>query len=164
MTELIGVLRAWRRLTSWAQARELVDDRLAGPAPPGRLTSAGLAGVFPGRAEEFLPDEVAMALTLTQRAAETQVGLALDLAGGPAIAAALETGRIDLPRTRILLDALGPLAAGHAAAVQAAIVPAAAGLTTGELRAEVKPAILALDPAAMRRRRQEAERGARVEC
>ena len=43
-------------------------------------------------------------------------------------------------------------------------MPAAAGLTTGELRAEVNQAILALDPAAMRRRRQEAERGARVEC
>ena len=161
---LVGVLRAWRRLTSWAQARELAMIAELARRRPADRTPPAPPGQFPAELSEFVPDEVAMALTLTQRAAETQVGLALDLAGRPAIAAALETGRIDLPRARILLDALGPLAAAHAAAVQAAIVPAAPGLTTGELRAEVNQAILALDPEAMRRRRQEAEQGARVEC
>ena len=101
---------------------------------------------------------------MTQRAGETQVGLALDLAGRPAIAAALEAGRIDLAKARILLEAITSLGAAHAAAVEAAILPAASGLTTGELRAEVNQAVLALDPDAMRRRRQQAEKGARVEC
>jgi hypothetical protein len=161
---LIGVLRAWDRLTSWAQARKLnLIAELARRRPADRTPPAP-PGEFPVKLSEFLPDEIAMALTLTQRGAENQVGLALDLAARPRIAAALEAGRIDLYKARILLEALTPLAAEHAAAVEAAILPAAGGLTAGELRAEVTQAVLALDPDAMRKRRQEAEKTARVEC
>jgi hypothetical protein len=162
--ELIGVLRAWRRLTSWAQARELAMIAKVARRRPADRTAPAEPGQFPVKLSEFLPDEIAMALTLTQRGAETQVGLALDLAARPAIAAALEAGRIDLYKARILLEALIPLAAGHAAAVEAAILPAAGGLTAGELRAELTQAVLALDPDAMRRRREKAEKTARVEC
>src|SRR5487761_1041997 len=160
---LIGVLRAYRRLTSRAQARELAVIAEVARRRPADRTAAAEPGQFPAVLSEFLPDEIAMALTLTQRGAEIQVGLALDLAARPAIGAALEAGRIDLYRARILLEALVPLAAGHAAAVEAAILPAAGGLTAGELRAEVTQAVLALDPGAMRKRRREAEKHARVE-
>jgi hypothetical protein len=70
---LIGVLRGWRRLAAWAQARklatitELARRRPAGgapPAPPGQL---------PARMSEFVADEVALALTLTGRAADAQL-------------------------------------------------------------------------------------------
>ncbi|MDR3033835.1 MAG: hypothetical protein LBV78_12150, partial [Kitasatospora sp.] len=80
---LIGVLRGWRRLTAWAQARELATitelarRRPAGgapPAPPGQL---------PARMSEFTADEIAVALTLTGHAADTQLKLALDLADRP---------------------------------------------------------------------------------
>src|SRR5487761_1462513 len=161
---LIGVLRAYRRLTSRAQARELAVIAEVARRRPADRTAAAEPGQFPAVLSEFLPDEIAMALTLTQRGAEIQVGLALDLAARPAIGAALEAGRIDLYKARILLEALVPLAAGHAAAVQAAILPAAGGLTAGELRAELTQAVLALDPGAMRKRRREAEKHARVEC
>src|SRR5487761_1041317 len=160
---LIGVLRAYRRLTSRAQARELAMIAEVARRRPADRTPPAPAGQFPAVLSEFLPDEIAMALTLTQRGAETQVGLALDLAARPAIAAALEAGRIDLYKARILLEAVIALAAGHAAAVEAAILPAAGGLTAGELRAEVTQAVLALDPGAMRKRRREAEKHARVE-
>ena len=162
--ELIGVLRGWRRETSWAQARELAAIAEVARRRPADRTPAAEPGRFPAVLSEFLPDEIAMALTLTQRGAEIQVGLALDLAARPAIAVALEAGRIDLYKARILLEAVIPLAAGHAAAVEAAILPAAGGLTAGELRAELTQAVLALDPDAMRRRREKAEKTARVEC
>ena len=44
------------------------------------------------------------------------------------------------------------------------MLPGAAGQTTGELRRSVTAAVLALDPDAVRRRREQAEKGARVEC
>jgi hypothetical protein len=160
---LIGVLRAWDRLTSWAQARRLgMIAQLARRRPAGRTPPAA-PGQFPARLSEFLPDEIAMALTLTKCAAETQLGLALDLAARPATAAALEAGRIDLRRAQVILDAVAPLSAEHAAAVEAAVLPSAPGQTTGELRKAVTAAVLALDPQALRRRREEAEKRARVE-
>ena len=44
------------------------------------------------------------------------------------------------------------------------MLPGAEGQTTGELRKAVTAAVLALDPEAVRRRREEAEKRARVEC
>jgi len=161
---LIGVLRGWRRLAAWAQARELATitelarRRPAGgapPAPPGEL---------PARMSEFVADEVALALTLTSRAADAQLGLALDLAGRPATFTALETGRIDLLRTKIIIEGVSPLEALHADAVEAAVLPRAPGLTAGQLRAAVGRAVLAVDPQAARRHREEAEKSARVDC
>src|SRR5487761_1179302 len=162
--ELIGVLRAWWRQTSWAQVRALAAIAELAARRPADRTPPAAPGEFPATLSEFLPDEVGMALTLTKAAAETQVELALQLAGRPATAAALEAGRIDLRKAVVILDAVGPLSAEHAAAVEAAVLPAAAGQTTGELRKSVTAAVLALDPDAVRRRREEAEKRARVEC
>ena len=162
--ELIGVLRAWWRQTSWAQARALAAIGELARRRPADRTPAAAPGQFPVKLSEFLADEVAMALTLTQPAAETQVGLALQLAARPATAAALEAGRIDLRKALVILDAILLLSDEHAAAAEAHVLPDAPGQTTGELRQAVKKAILALDPDAVRRRRQEAEKRARVEA
>ena len=88
----------------------------------------------------------------------------MQLAARPGTFAALEAGRIDLRKAWVILEAVGPLSAEHAAAVEAAVLPDAAGQTTGELRRSVTAAVLALDPDAVRRRREEAEKGARVEA
>jgi Domain of unknown function (DUF222) len=162
--ELIGVLRAWRRQTSWAQARELAAvAELARRRPTEGTPPASAPGAFPAKLSEFTGDEVAAALTLTGRAAGSELDLALDLAARPATAAALETGQIDLPRAKILTGLLGPLSAAHADAVEAQILPRAAGMTTGQLRAALRRAVLSVDPEAARRRREDAEREARVE-
>ena len=159
----IGVPRAARRMTSQAQALELGMIAKIARRRPADRTPAAEPGEFPAKLSEFLPNEIAMALTLTKWSAETQVGLALDLARRPATAAALQAGRIDLPKVRVLLDAVAPLSDQHAAAVEAAVLPDAPGQTTGELRKTVTAAILALDPDAVRRRREEAQKRARVE-
>ena len=163
--ELIGVLRAWWRQTAWAQARALAAiAELARRRPADRTPPAPGPGQFPGKLSEFLADEVAMALTLTQVAAEAQVALAVQFAARPATLAALEAGRVDLRKALVILDAIGPLSEEHAAAVEAAVLPAAEGQTTGELRQAVTKAILALDPDAVRRRREAAQQRARVEA
>jgi Domain of unknown function (DUF222) len=162
--ELIGVLRAWRRQASWAQARELAAvAELARRRPAEGTPPAAAPGGFPAAISEFTADEVAMALTLTGRAAGAELDLALDLAARPTTAAALEAGEIDLPRVKILVSLLGPLAAAHADAVEAQILPRAGQMTTGQLRAALRRAVLAVDPDAARRRREQAEREARVE-
>ena len=162
--ELVGVLRAWRRQASWAQARELAAvAELARRRPAEGTPPAAAPGAFPAKLSEFAADEVAMALTLTGRAAGAELDLALDLAARPATAAALETGQIDLPRAKILTSLLGPLAPAHADAVEAQILPRAAGMTTGQLSAALRRAVLSADPEAARRRREDAEREARVE-
>ena len=222
--ELIGVIRAWRRQTSWAQAQELAAvaelarRRPANDTPPGRQFAppspatthqptplahpvsptpqpAGQAAPpthpvsstpqpadqaapparpvslahesdvgFPRALSEFIADELAAALTLTHTAAEAELGLALDLAIRlPGTAAALRTGRIDLPRAKIIVDGTSSLTAEHAAAVERAVLPRAPEQTTGQLRAAVSRAVLSADPQAARRRREQALRHARVE-
>src|SRR5487761_1667583 len=160
---LIGLIRAHDRQASQLAVRKLALIATLARRRPADRTPAGEPGELPAELSEFVADEIAVALTLTRRGAENLLELALELDARPAIAAALEAGRIDLYKARILLEALAPLEPLHAAALQAAILPAAGGLTSGQLRAELTQAILALDPEAMRKRREKAEKDARVE-
>ena len=52
----------------------------------------------------------------------------------------------------------------EAAAVAALVAADAPGLTTGQLRGVLHRAVLALDPGAARKRREKAQKDARVEC
>jgi Domain of unknown function (DUF222) len=203
--ELTGVIRAWRRLTSWATARELAavaelarrrpaEESSFGLEIKARLRAAGSgdsagstrgdsgrgsssgdkasaapgsapgpdAG-FPGLISPFASDELAAALTLTTRAAETHLEFATELACKlPKTAAALEAGVIDPVRARIIADATRMLTNEQAAAVEDLILPKAGQQTSGQLWAALARAILAADPDAARRRREEAQRDARV--
>jgi hypothetical protein len=128
--ELIGVLRAARRLASWAAAMELaaVTDlwhRRTGEEDAGD-TGAALHS----------DGEIAAALTLTRRAADKVLGLALTLRRLPATRAALAAGDIDLPRAEVIADEVTGLRDAHAAAVDQAVIGAAPGQTTGQLRME----------------------------
>ncbi len=162
--ELIGVLRAWRRQESWAQARELAVVAELARRRPAEDALAPADGEFPEQLNEFLAAEIAVALTMTGVAAGRQLDLALDLAERPATAASLESGQIDLPRARIIIEGVAVLAGDHAAAVEDTVLPRAPEMTTGQLRAAVARAVLAADPQAARQRREEAQQHARVEC
>jgi hypothetical protein len=153
--ELIGVLRAWRRQTSWAQARELAAAAELARRRPARRR--------PEPVSEFASDEIAVALTLTSVAAQHEVELALGLVDRTATAAALESGQLDLPRVKVILDGLVGLTEEHAAAVEAAVLPSAPAKTTGQLRAAIARAVFAVDPEAALRSRKTAQKSARVE-
>src|SRR5215510_2418840 len=155
--ELIGVLRASRRLASWAAAMELacVADlwrRRTAEEDAGDEGTAGHAG-----------DEIAAALTLTGRAADGLLDLAIALQRLPAASAALAAGAIDLPRARVIADEVIGLTDEHAAAVDQVIASTAPGQTTGQLRAAARRAVITADPAAARKRKEQALREARVE-
>ncbi|NED55959.1 DUF222 domain-containing protein, partial [Micromonospora aurantiaca] len=95
---------AARRQTSWAQARELA----AIAELSRRRTDAETAGDPDYRilsAHDSVTEEVAAALTITGNAAATLVHLSERLTGPLAdTAAALEAGRIDMARARVICD------------------------------------------------------------
>src|ERR1700761_8983378 len=104
--ELIGVLRAWQRIESWASANGLAAvAELAGRRPaPG--TSPAAPGQFPEELSEFLSDEVGAALTLTGQAASIHTELGLDLAVRlPATFRAHQRGVIDRAKARLIAEA-----------------------------------------------------------
>jgi Domain of unknown function (DUF222) len=163
--ELVGVLRAWRRVTSWAAASELAAVAELARRRPADGSPPGPPGGLPENISEFVPEELAAALTLTGRAAQDEVALALDLSGPlAATGAALAAGRIDLAKAKLIATGVATLTAAHAAAVQAAVLPDAPDLTTGQLRRAIGRAVLAADPGAAARQRDEDLQHARVDC
>jgi Domain of unknown function (DUF222) len=156
--ELIGVLRAARRLASWSAALELaaVADLAA-----RREADAKTAGTCaPG---EHIGDEIAAALTLTGRAAGALLDLAIALRRLPATMTALAAGRIDRYKATVIADEATGLSDDHASAVEQRILGDAPGQTTGQLRAATRRVVLAADPAAARERKERASSDARVE-
>jgi len=155
--ELIGILRAARRLTSWATAMELAA---AGDLWRRRTAEedAGDTG-----AAQHADAEIAAALTLTRHAADQLLNFAAALRRLPATSHALAAGDIDPPRAKVIADETTGLTDEHAAAVDAAIIGAAPSQTTGQLRPAARRAVQAADPAAATKRKEQALREARVE-
>jgi hypothetical protein len=156
--ELIGYLGGARRLASWSASMELAAvSQLAAR----RAADARAAGDW--RQHDHVADEIAVALTLTCRAADKLLDLAAGVTRLPAVTAALAAGRIDLPRAGVYHHELAALADVPAAAIAAVTITDAAGLTTGQLRDVLHRAVLAHDPEAAARRRTKAQKDARVE-
>jgi hypothetical protein len=157
-SELIGVLRSWRRLASWAQAGEAA----AVSALAGRRQAQAADRDNPHLAEH-VDDEVAAALTLTGRSAGRLTSVAAGLARLPDVLAALAAGQIDWARACVLVDELAGLDDDDAADIARSLLGRAGGWTTGQLRAAARRAVLAFDPAAARRRREAARKDAAVQ-
>ena len=68
-----------------------------------------------------------------------------------------------MPKALAIIDGVAGLEPGLARAVEDMVLVKAPGETAGELRAAVRRAVLAADPAAARVRRETAEKDARVE-
>ena len=161
--ELIGALRAWRRLESWSAAGTLSVVAELARRRPADGTAPANPGQFPDQPSEFLTDEVAFALTLTGPAAGTCLDLALDLAIRlPGTAHALRAGIIDYLRARIIAEATRILSPDDARRVEAVVLAKAGQQTSGQLRAVLARTILAIDPEAAQRRREQAQKDPRI--
>jgi hypothetical protein len=152
--ELIGFLAAARRAESWQAALVLaataeLDARRARPD---------------GREGEHVDDELAAALTLTGRSAQSLLDLARQLDCLPCTRALLAAGVIDRSRAAVIASHLGLLGDDEAAAVDAAVAVKAGQQTTGQLGAVCHSKVLGHDPDAYARRKKQAEKNARVEC
>jgi hypothetical protein len=156
--ELVGLLRAARRVQSWQAAleleavNELAARRRAEPARPGPRVSDRIAA------------ELGAALTLTTRSADSLAELAESVERLDGVREALADGRIDLARARVFAQELAPLETLTANVIATRVLLAAPGLTTVQLRARLRRAVLAADPKAGRRRQEKARDQARVEA
>jgi hypothetical protein len=156
-SELVGVMCAWRRLASWAAAGESA----AVTALARRRAVQARERKSPNLIDH-VGDELAAALTLTGRSGKRLLDLAAGLARLEATRAALAAGVIDWPRAMIFADELVALDDDEARAAEAMVLPRAGQLTTGQLRAALRRAVLAIDPAAAGRRRRAARKDAGV--
>jgi len=156
--ELIGVLRAARRLASRAAALEL--SVVADLAARRRAAPGTRGGPSAG---EHVDAEIAAALTLTTHSAAVLQDLALGVTRLPGTLKALAAGRIDRARAAVIASGTSALDDVAAAAVSALVIRAAPGQTTGQLRAAVQQAVIWFDPEAARRRKEAAQKQARVE-
>ncbi len=161
---LAGMAASYRRLASWAQAGELAvvaqlasrsaasDDKI-GVDEQGR----------PARMPEEACAQVSLALTMSQASASWWSDLAVTLNWRlAATGAALRAGQIDLGRARLIAEATDALDEETAREVEARVLPSAGDKTTSQLRAALRRAVIAADPKGAERRREEAERRAKV--
>ena len=161
---LAGVAIAAHQLASWAQAAELAAvaqitahaaaaDRKIGLEPDGRPAGLGRDAV----------GQVSLALTLTDYSATAWADLAVTLTWRlPQTGAALADGRIDLARAKMIAEATSVLSESAARAVEAEILPGAGRQTAAQLRMRIRRAVIVADPYGAERRREEAERHAKV--
>ena len=162
--DLAGIASAFRRLASWAQAGELaavaeLAARCAAANPRVGVDSDG-------QPRQLLPDaaaQVALEETMTQQGAMAWASLAVRLRWQLRhTGAALADGAIDLTRAKIIAEATAVLSDQAAQQVEDQVLAAADGQTYGQLRTSVHRAVIAADPDGAERRRQEAERHAKL--
>ena len=161
---LAGVAIAARRLASWAQAAELSAVAQIAVRAAAADSRVGLgADGRPARLCRDAVGQISLALMLTDHAATGWADLAVSLCWRlPATGAALAAGTIDLPRARVIAEATSVLGEDAARAVEAAVLPDAGRQTTAQLRVRLRAAVIAADPDGAERRREEAERHAKV--
>ncbi|MEU5995963.1 DUF222 domain-containing protein, partial [Spirillospora sp. NPDC047418] len=161
--ELLQVAAAARRQTSWAQAREL-----AAIAELARRRSVEEESGDPDyrilSARESVTEEVAAALTVTGNSAATLVHLAEQLTGPLARTGdALEAGRLDLAKARVICDVTEHLPQDAARRLESAALDKAPEQTTGQLRRRINRIARRLAPDAVEERRRDAVRQRRLE-
>jgi uncharacterized protein DUF222 len=143
--------------------------------PPGRpgaaAADAGDRSVpgpgVPDGVSEFFADELALVLNSSRQAASVLAEHAHTLTHVlPATQAALARGRLDPARARTIAQELGEKVRGThpqvIAAVEAAVLPEAAGVSVRRLRDRLRAELAARDAAAIDRARQRAQRAVDV--
>ena len=155
---------AWRRLASWAQARELAAVAQIASRSAARDADIGTGqDGRPARVPASAAAEVAVELAMSRYGASCWAGLAVDLGWRlAATGAALESGDIDVYRARLIAEATSMLADDAARAVQERVLPAAGSQTPGMLRAALRRAVIIAGPRGAEERRKNSERQAKI--
>ena len=139
--DLVVVLEAQQRMVSHYQA--LLSQTMVS-------IGAVYEDMFDGDIElayDATSAEIGSALTLTRRAADTQLDLAYTLAYRlPVVWKTLLAGRIDVRRAKTIADATIHLSADTARAVVDQVIGDAPGLTTGQLGARIRKLAITADP------------------
>ena len=158
--DLVSFLGATERLTAWAQSRQLDAIRELARRRPAPLDPGDAGDLLPaGRVSEFAANEVAAELRISTGGAQARLHLALDLDRLPATRLALAAGRLDLTKTRAIVEATKVLDDPAALTVESRVLAKAPAQTVGELKAALGRAVIAADPAAAQARHERAVTG-----
>ena len=154
----VTVLRAQRRMESHYAARayesiSAVTDSLLDEDGDPELATASAAA------------EVRAALSLTRRAADATLFMALDVTRRlPRVWEALASGNIDVPRARVIAHGTTHLSVAGARQVAERVIDRASSWTTGQLGAQIRRLCIDVDPAEAAQRYDDAVADRRVVC
>ena len=150
--QLMGIISASQRMVSNAEWTRLAAIAEFTARHPGASLE-----------DEFAADELASELHLTPLSAAEQMNYADTVARRlPKTFATLATGRIHPVHLRIIEDETRILTDKDAAHADTVLAEAAPGKTFGELRSAAHKLVLQLDPEAVRKRKEAAQREAHV--
>ena len=123
-------------------------NNLAGDPTPDQVQN-----LIPDAAACLAASEIAAALRISPVTAGIRIRDAASMTGAlqPTLHA-LEEGHIDRGKARVIADHCQPLTVEHTTAVQHLVLPAAAGLSTSELRDHTAQAVITIDPHGARER------------
>jgi len=156
--EMIGLLRAWAAVESWAAGAKLgviVELIRRQEAPPG----GGRHGHLPDEWSASLRHELAVALACSVQSAETTAWLAWEQqARLPGIGALLADGTLTSGKARAVIETFRYLTDADAARAEALIVGQLAGKTYPQVLRLAEQAALTVDPELAARRREQAQR------
>ncbi len=149
---LVDAIVGFERLAAWAQARQA---RLIAALAERRASPDALI--------DWACEEVATALHQSSGTAAFRTRQATALISRlPGTLAAWEAGLLDQRRVSAITEATTNLTDEHTAAVEARVLPRAPQQTAAQLRAALKRAIIAVDPAGAEERHDAARKGRRV--
>lgn len=156
--ELLGMLRQWQALESWAAAGKLALLRALIRDEDQPLPGGSYHGDLPDGWTRSLTHEVALALSMPAVSAENLMWLAWNLqALLPGTGALLERGELTLAKARVVDQALNLLNGEGAATAEAMILADLPGKTYAQVGKLAAQAALTVDPESATRRRQDAE-------
>jgi hypothetical protein len=156
--ELLGLLRQWQSLESWAAAAKLGVLRALVRDDDEPLPGGGYHGDLPVGWTRSLTHEVALALSMPAVSAEKQMWVAWDLeARLPGTGDLLAAGRLTSAKAKAVYEAFLPLSEANAARAEAMILAELPGKTYGQVQKLAVQAAVAVDPESAARRREDAE-------
>ncbi len=157
--EVVGLVRRWQALESWAAAGKLGVLRALVRDDDQPLPGGGYQGDLPEGWSRSLTHEVALALSMPALSAEKLMWLAWNLETLlPGTGELLAAGELTLAKARAVDTALNLLSPQDAARAEAMIAPELPGKTYGQVQQLAVQAALTVDPDAGARRRRDAER------
>ena len=156
--ELLGMLRQWQALESWAAAGKLALLRALIRDDDQPLPGAGYHGDLPDGWTKPLTHEVALALAMPAVSADNLMWLAWNLeAALPGTGALLEGGELTLAKARAVDTALRLLSGPDTAKAEAMILADLPGKTYAQVEKLAAQAAITVDPDSASRRRKDAE-------
>ena len=157
--ELLGVLRRWAALESWAAAGKLGTVRALIREEDLPLPGGGHHGDLPDGWSKSLAHEVSLALAMPPVSADKLMWQAWDLqAALPGIGRLLADGTLTPAKAKAIDEALAALSEEDRARAEAMIVPQLAGKTYGQAEKLAIQAAITVDPGGAERLREDAER------